>query len=322
MKRYLNFTLTGSQLFPFWVAFFFFFMIPYYFLIGELTQLNATEVSAGGPSQLFFIYLIIVLSAAFGFMYFLTKMVVQNVEYRRVPIICDYHTGKYIGIIISGLLLSIVTIGIYVPWFIRNIHRFFVHGASYNSHKFAFRGEGGKLFLIMTLSIFIPFLLVGIVLFSILESRIDLQSQNFLFIYQLIIMFSLVPYIYLIYKWMVDVRYKDYLVRLDTRFFPAAGKIVLELLLAVITFGIYFPMTYLRLYRYFMEHTKSNVVNGQKILMGYDGELFSDFLFMWGQILLTVVTLGFYYPWAFSRIIRRVLTQTFLLIDIVPGSDE
>jgi len=202
------------------------------------------------------------------------------------------------------------------------MHRFFTNGASYNSHKFSFKGKGGKLFLIMTLTIFIPFLLVGIVLFSILESTIDLQSQNFLLIYQLIVMFSLVPNIYLILKWMVDFRYKDYLIRWDTEFFPATGKIALELVFAVITFGIYFPMAYIRLYRYFTEHTKSNVVNEKQISLGYDGDSLSDFLFMWGQILLTVVTLGFYYPWAFSRIAQRVLTQTFLETDVVALSDK
>ena len=317
MKSYLNFTLKGSQFLPVWIAFFFFFMIPYYFLLGEFNELISSDVPAGGPSKLFFIYLAFVLAMAYTFVYYMVKLVVQSLEYKGERVLCNYHLGKYIGIIITGLVLSIVTVGIYVPWLIKNIHRFFTNGVSYNSHKFSFKGKGGKLFLIMTLTIFIPFLLVGIVLFSIFESMIDFQSQNFLLIYQLIVMFSLVPNIYLILKWMVDFRYKDYLIRWDTEFFPATGKIALELVLAVITLGIYFPMAYLRLYRYFTEHTKSNVVNAKQISLGYDGDLLSDFLFIWGQILLTVITLGFYYPWAFSRIAQRVLTQTFLETDVV-----
>jgi len=317
MKSYLNFTLKGSQFLPVWIAFFFFFMIPYYFLLGEFNELISSDVPAGGPSKLFFIYLAFVLAMAYTFVYYMVKLVVQSLEYKGERVLCNYHLGKYIGIIIKGIVLSIVTVGIYIPWLIKNIHRFFTNGVLYNSHKFSFKGKGGKLFLIMTLTTFIPFLLVGIVLFSILESTIDLQSQNFLLIYQLIVMFSLVPNIYLILKWMVDFRYKDYLIRWDTEFFPATGKIALELVLAVITLGIYFPMAYLRLYRYFTEHTKSNVVNAKQISLGYDGDLLSDFLFIWGQILLTVITLGFYYPWAFSRIAQRVLTQTFLETDVV-----
>jgi len=322
MKSYLNFTLKGSQFLPVWIAFFFFFMIPYYFLLGEFNELISSDVPAGGPSKLFFIYLAFVLAMAYAFVYYMVKLVVQSLEFKGGKVLCNYHLGKYVGIIITGLVLSIVTVGIYIPWLIKNIHRFFTNGASYNTHKFSFKGKGGKLFLIMTLTIFIPFLLVGIVLFSILESTIDLQSQNFLLIYQLIVMFSLVPNIYLILKWMVDFRYKDYLIRWDTEFFPATGKIALELVFAVITFGIYFPMAYIRLYRYFTEHTKSNVVNEKQISLGYDGDTLSDFLFMWGQILLTVITLGFYYPWAFSRIAQRVLTQTFLETDIVVPSGK
>lgn len=312
MKSYLNFTLKGSQFLPVWIAFFLFFMIPYYFLVGELTELTGMDVPAGGPSKLFFLYLAIVLTMAFVFVFFMAKLVIQSIEYKGVKMLCDYHTAKYIGIIVSGLVLSIVTIGIYIPWFIKNLHRFFVHGATYDSHKFSFKGKGGTLFLIMTLAIFIPFLIVGIILFSIIKSEIDL------WIYQLVVMFSLIPNIYLTYKWMVDIRYKDYLIRWDTDFFSAIGKISIELMLAVITFGIYFPMAYIRLYRYFMEHTKSNIVNERQISMGYDGDQLLDFLFMWGQIILTVITLGIYYPWAFSRIIHRVLTQTYLSNDVVP----
>jgi len=320
MKSYLNFTLKGRQFLPVWIAFFLFFMIPYYFLLGEFNELISSDVPANGPSKLFFLYLVFVLAMAYTFIFFMVKLVVQSIGYKEGKVLCEYHLGKYIGIIISGLVLSIVTVGIYVPWFIKNIHRFFTNGASYNSHRFSFKGKGGKLFLIMTLTIFIPFLLVGILLFSILESTIDLQSQNFLLIYKLIVMFSLVPNIYLILKWMVDFRYKDYLIKWDTEFFPATGKIALELVFAVITFGIYFPMAYIRLYHYFAEHTKSNVVNERQISIGYDGDQLSDFLFMWGQILLTVITLGFYYPWAFSRIAERVLTQTFVATKIVTSS--
>ena len=322
MRNYLNFTLKGSQFLPVWIAFFFFFMIPYYFLLGELNELTGTEVPAGGPSKLFFIYLAFVLAMAYTFIFYMIKLVVQSLEYKGEKVICNYHPGKYIGIIISGLVLSIVTVGIYIPWFMRNMHRFFANGVSYNSHKFAFKGKGGALFLIMTLTIFIPFLIVGILLFSVFESKIDFQSQNFLLLYQLIVMFSLVPNIYLMLKWMVDFRYKDYLIRWDTEFFPATGKITIELIFAVITFGIYFPMAYIRLYRYFTEHTKSNVVSGIQISLGYEGDQFSDFLYTWGQILLTVITLGFYYPWAFSKIAQRVFTGTFLETNIVKTNDK
>ena len=344
MKSYLNFTLKGAQFLPLWIAFFFFFLIPFYFLTQELSNLTASEVPAGGPSTRFFLYLVIVLGVLFTFVFYSSRLILQSLEFRGLKVICDFHSGKYIGIIISGLVLSIVTLGIYIPWFIRNIHRFFVHGVVYNSHKFAFRGTGGKLFLIMTLAIFIPFIVVGFIVFTILKDNIDIR------IYQVMVLSSLVTIIYLTFKWMVVIRYKDYLIRLDTGFFqamwkiaielvlavflvfiftwlvslstvfwlnfdfvPTTGKIIFELVLGVLTLGFYFPMAFIRLFRFFSEHTKSNVVDSKQITMGYDGDQVTDFLYMWKQILLTIITLGIYFPWAFIRIAQRLLSQTFLV---------
>ena len=348
MKSYLNFTLKGAQFLPLWIAFFLFFLIPFYFLIQELPELTATEVPAGGPSFRFFLYLVIVLAVLFTFVFFSSRLILQSLEFRGLKVSCDFHSGKYIGIIISGLVLTIVTLGIYIPWFIRNLHRFFVHGAIYNSHKFAFSGTGGKLFMIMTLAIFIPFLVVGFIVFTILKSNIEI------WIYQIMVLSSLVSIIYLTFKWMVVIRYKNYFIRLDTGFLqamwkiaielvlavilvfifswltsvssvfwlkadfvPAIGKIIFELVLAILTLGFYLPMAFIRLFRYFSEHTRSNVVEGKQITMGYDGDQVADFLFMWKQILLTVITLGIYYPWAFTRIANRLLSQTFLITNLV-----
>ena len=168
MKSYLNFTLKGAQFLPLWIAFILFFIVPFYFLIQEVGNLTASEVPAEGPSIRFFLYLVIVLAVFFAFILYSSKMILQSLELRGLRVTSDYHTNKYIGIIISGLMLSFITLGIYIPWFIWNIHRFFVHGAVYNSHKFAFRGTGSKLFLIMTLAIFIPFIVVGFIVFPIL----------------------------------------------------------------------------------------------------------------------------------------------------------
>ena len=105
MKSYLNFTLKGSQFLPVWIAFFFFFMIPYYFLLGEFNELISSDVPAGGPSKLFFIYLAFVLAMAYTFVYYMVKLVVQSLEYKGGKVLCNYHLGKYIGIIITGLVL-------------------------------------------------------------------------------------------------------------------------------------------------------------------------------------------------------------------------
>jgi len=343
MKSYLNFTLKGSQFLPVWIAFFFFFLIPLYLFLDGLISMTAEDVTASGPSKLFFVYLFIFLAMVFTFAFFNAKLVLENLEYKGLKVDCEYHTGKYIGIIISGLVLSIISIGIYFPWLIKNMHRFFINGASYNSHKFAFKGKGISLFQMMTLTIFVPFLVVGFVVFTLLQSNIEI------WIYEVIVISLFVVFIYLVFNWMTNIRYKNYLIKLDigffsamwkiglelimaaifvfifkwltfvtnvmllnADFFPEAGKIAIELFLAVLTAGFYFPMAFIRLYRYFTEHTKSNIVEGKQISLGFDGDQLTDFLFIWGQILLTVITFGIYYPWTFSKIAHRVLSQTFI----------
>jgi uncharacterized membrane protein YjgN (DUF898 family) len=348
MKGYFNFTLKGIHFLPVWIAFFIFFIIPVNFMFREFNELIAAEVPAGGPSKIFFLYLLLVLIMAFVFTFVLTKLTLQSVEFKGVKVKCDYNIAKYIGIVISGLVLSVITFFIYLPWFFTNMYRFFVEGASYNSHKFEFRGVGRHLFIIMTLTIVIPFLVVGFILFTLLKSEIDI------WIYQLIVVSSIVANIYVTFRWMVDIQFKDYQIKLKTEFFPAIGKILTELVLAVIlvlvfqwltsffivllwnpdaipaageiavelilavtTLSIYFAMAFIRLYRYFAKHTKSNIVEGKQITMGYVGDQFSDFKFMWKQLLLTVITFGIYFPWAFSQVVTRVLTQTYLTTDFI-----
>ena len=353
-KNYLKFKLDGIRILPIWIFFILFFIVPFYFMVGEFSELTATEVPAEGTSKMFFLYLSILLLMNFIFILSFSKLVIRGIELRGEKLRYDYKTGEYIGIIITGLFFSVLTIGIYIPWLIKNIHRFFIHGMSWHSQKFEFKGEGSQLFLIFTLTILIPFLIVGIVLFSILNSEINL------WIYQLIVLSILVSLIYLIFKWMVNVSYKDYLIRLDVGFFaamwkiaielvmavifvfifqwlmmvsnvflgeniilwdspyfPVTAKIVIELVMVVITAGFYFPMAFIRLYRFFTAHTKSNIIDGHQVSLGYEGDQIEVFRFIWGQILLTVITLGIYFPWAFTRIISRLFSQTFVQTEVI-----
>jgi len=67
----------------------------------------------------------------------------------------------------------------------------------------------------------------------------------------------------------------------------------------------------LKLYKYFAERTEANSAVANK-KFGYDLESGKDFLFLWGQLLLTAITLGIWFPWAYSRINERVIGKTFV----------
>ncbi len=120
----------------------------------------------------------------------------------------------------------------------------------------------------------------------------------------------MIPYMYYTYKWMVNIDYKNYNIKWETNFWDSCGKIGLELLLSVITFGIYYPMAAIKLYKYFTDKT---IAQAGKIKrkFGFDTDSVNDFLFIWGQILLTIITLAIYYPWAISKVGKRFLSRTY-----------
>ncbi len=82
--------------------------------------------------------------------------------------------------------------------------------------------------------------------------------------------------------------------------------------LSIITFGLYSPIAKLRLYHYFINRTKSNETEAGQLHFGYEPEGKEDYLYVFGQTILSIITLGIYYPWAFCNIGQRIAGKTFI----------
>jgi uncharacterized membrane protein YjgN (DUF898 family) len=109
---------------------------------------------------------------------------------------------------------------------------------------------------------------------------------------------------------MANIKFKNYDIQWETSFWSSSAKIALEIFLSVITLGIYLPLAGLKLYQYFSERTIARSETCTK-KFGYDIEPLNDFLFLWGQYLLAIITLGIYYPWALCKISDRILGKTY-----------
>jgi uncharacterized membrane protein YjgN (DUF898 family) len=308
MKNYFGFTLTGKKLLPIWLIFYILFILPYTILIMKMKNIQPGTA----PSGMIFIFLFLLILIAFFITFYLTKIMIENVRYKDQPIIFNGEFGKYVGLILGGLVLSIITLGVYLAWFIRNMQRFFVNNSKLENESFTFQGEGGRLFVILLLTLFLP-----IVVLIIIMAKLGLITPGYvatgstIFIQQVITWIIMIPYMYFVYKWVVNIDYKNYNIKWETEFWNSCGKIALELLLSIITIGIYFPMAMIKLYKYFTERTIAQ--SGEiKRKFGFEPDNINDFLFIWGQILLTIITLGIYYPWAISKIGTRILNRTFL----------
>lgn len=304
MKNYFSFNLTGRKLFPIWITYMVLVFAPYMILTIQKDAIPTGSV-IGLLTMLGHIIIIVI---AYLIMFYIIKLVIQNVVYNEKPVVFESAFGNYIGKILLGFFLSIITLGVYMPWFIRTITSFYIDNSSFNSNAFKFKGKGGQLFLILFFTLIAPLTLFITMLFYT-----DYSSEmiGMMIILQLAIFIIMIPYMYLVYKWMVNIDYKGFNISWKTNFWSSCGKIFIEMFLSIITGGIYWPLAMVRLYKYFAERTFADS-DERTLQFGYDIDQLNDFLFIWGQTLLTIITLGIYYPWALSKIGSRVLGKTHL----------
>jgi len=306
MKNYFDFTLTGKKLFPVWILMIVLLLVPYGIMLYNAKEIQPGEI----PDMWFFISPVVLCLVAFVLTFYITKLMIESLVYNDREIVFKGTFGEYMVKVLLGFFLSIITLGIYMPWFIKDITGFFVDNSSCDSDSFRFKGKGGKLFVILTLSLVLPIILITIIkVLYFLNDPGQLPRQSILA--QFIATILMIPYMYLVYKWVVNVSYKDYIIRWETNFWDSCWKIAVEIVLSFITVGIYFPMAVIKLYKYFIDRTIA-ISEERRLNFGYDIEKSKDFLFLWGQILLIIITLSIYYPWAISKIGKRILNKTYV----------
>lgn len=328
MKNYFKFNLTGNKLFPVWLVFMVLFLIPYIYVQYKLQDFkgqtqNPQEV-LGQLGEMFKWYgvMFVLIIIEYAILFFIAKLSIRAIEYKEESFSFAGTFGEFLGIYIPGFLLSIITIGIYSPWFTANMINFFAKKTSYKSENLEFKGKGSDLFLIILFTLIIPMivLMFGIGIFAFIAGMKGTMPQGdpatspLAALSATAMMFAIllmvIPYMYYVYKWGVNFSYKGYSIQWETTFWSSAGKIALEILLSIITIGIYTPLAMLKLYKYFAERTIAKSENSSK-KFGYDLEPGKDFLFLWGQSLLGLITLGIYYPWAFCKVSDRVSGKTY-----------
>jgi len=333
MKNYFKFKLTGNKLFPVWLVFIVLYIIPYSIVQGHIQDLSKAQHGYGMAEvfqhmgsmfswQGLSLFLVVV---EYAIMFFIYKMTIQGVEFKEKVFTFGGKFGSFITLFIGNLLLTIITLGIYSPWFMTNMYKFFATNAQHGEHNFEFKGKGSDLFVIILVTFLIPMLVVGaIVMIGALIGGFTtaLMHQEIPEISGLVIglmFFSVIAIIlisvffsYYCYKWSVNFSFKGYDVKWETELWSSVQQILLQTLLSIITLGIYAPVASLRLFKYFAEKTVARKESSIK-KFGYELAAGDDFLFMWGQVLLCIITLGIYFPWAYCKISNYILSKTYVV---------
>jgi len=317
MKDYFKFNLKGEKLLPLWLLYLVFVIVPSIFIQFKSNGINQQPHLPGEAVQRmmtqfeFLGVLLLIFIIRYSLTFFIAKMSIESSEYKSKAFEFNGRFGEFAGMFFLGLFLSIITIGIYSPWFIKKMYNFFAKNSSHESNTLEFLGKGSQLFVIITLFIIATVALV-IAFFITLAGSLGRTTTSL----SSVLMFCAIcvialPYIYYVYRWSVNFKFKSYFIYWDTNFWESIGKIALEVFISIITLGIYLPLATLKLYKYFAERTVAYSEERSK-QFGYDIEPLDDFLFIWGQLLLSLITLGVYYSWAFCKIANRVTGKTYV----------
>ena len=332
MKNYFKFNLTGNKLLPLWLLFIVLYIIPSSIVQGHIQELSKLQQGDGMTEafqrmgamfswQALSLFLFVL---EYAILFFIYKMTIEGVEFKEKVFSFGGQFGSFISLFIGNLLLTIITLGIYSPWFMTNMYKFFATNAKLGEHNFDFKSKGSDLFVIILVTLLIPILVVGGIVMigafiggfwkALIHKEMPEMSGLVVGLLILAVVAAIlitVFFMYYCYKWCVNLSFKGYEIKWETELWSSVQQILIQSGLCLITLGIYSPVASLRLFKYFAERT---VARKESIVKKFGYELASgdDFLFIWGQILLCIITVGIYFPWAYCKINDYILSKTYV----------
>jgi uncharacterized membrane protein YjgN (DUF898 family) len=300
VKRYFKFDMSGRELFPLFIVFYVLFVLSYggfFFFIGKAGR-DAMPVGPCLAGISACVVVLFVTCCVFTILF--SRKLVPAFSLDGYPFSFDGSAVRFLGLNVAGALLSGVTLGVYTPWYLAKVVRSYAAGVGYKGAKLEFLGRGGRLFVVLLLTLCIPVVIVAVLAitaFDTLEGRFYYQP-----VLQIVSYVLLTPYMYEVYRWAIHFRYAGRVIRWNTRFVEAVPRILLQTAVTIATGGIYYPAAFLVLYRYFASRTAAEPVAGPKGTFGFEGGIGRGFLLVWGQLLLTAATLGVYAPWGICKV--------------------
>lgn len=355
MKCFFDFRVKGSRLLAIclgylicvWALMALWMVITVTATANESYQVSHTVIASGIPTvesvsyipvgtthlyaYLFLLMQLIYFVASIFLGFFLITECVKGLSFKGDSLRPHYKLGKYIGQVVKGLLLTIITLGIYYPWFLTKITRFFASGTTYRDQPFAFKGTGVNLFCIMTFVFFIPYIFLFGILYFATAFVVNGGSALFSIIAQLslvAILLLLGLYLALVYRWMIDFTYGNSRIALKVSIPVTMLFMFIQIVLCILTAGLFVPIAGVMIYRYIVGNMRLVSESGEESAFGYQGRIGHDCLYVYGQALLTLITAGIYSPWMISKVGRRLISNTYLerpdvvTPTVTPGANE
>lgn len=245
------------------------------------------------------------------------KATIRAMQLDNTAFECEYDTRSYVGLVVGGVSLSVVTCGLYLPWFLVRLMKFFTEGVSHKFNLMSFRAKPMRLFATTVLTLVLPFVVIGMVsaMLGYDSSVQSLDMMSFAPLMGLTVaiveLFFVSLFVILLYRWMINMTYGDKVITTRMESLPATGYVMWQIVLTMLTLGLYTPMAELRIMRYVAERSVVVGEDGEKA-MGLYLRPWRDWGWMWVQTLLLIVTLGVYSPWYYAKVMNRFGSRLYV----------
>lgn len=149
----------------------------YAFLIFAMSQVERTQ-----DPTLMFVALAVFYVVIFAFIPF---AIVGSVKYRASRSSWRGIHFQYVGtlsnmykLFLKGILLTIVTFGIYGAWFAVSLYKEIYGNLRWGNIKLSFKGEGSELFVLQLLGGFLTYITLGIYAFKYMSKMFNFKIDN------------------------------------------------------------------------------------------------------------------------------------------------
>ncbi len=247
--------------------------------------------------------IIIVTSLGIYMQFYIFVYLIEGVTIDNTNLQFSGLLSEYVKISLSGIILSAITLGIYLPWFLRNIYEFFAKNTSYRGSSASFKGIPQNLLKYMVI------FLIAYILLLFLGFGIIFNGGLFLFIIFLIaLLLWAVSFIHIQLTWSLQFSFRGYTTKCTMSKGDGARFLLGQMLLILITLGIYSPWAYLKIVTLYTKNLHIQDNEGNIVFLTFHPES-GDGLLILGQILLICITLGIYRPFALGNIGNRLIPR-------------
>jgi|GEM_PF-952577 len=256
--------------------------------------------------------------------------------------------SSFVAFVLSNIVICIVTLGIYIPWAYKAIVDKIVTNTEYASNgRFSFRSKASTLFcfniVCFLIALFILGSIIGVFAFIIAGMKNGRGSSSFLFLlknigilflislFALIIVFFLVLLLFVVMrtfmlKWLGNLTYtsenKNRIYVMDINMKDAVFFTLGQTLLLCITIGFYSGAYMLNIYTYFSEHIVEKDGDKNTGALGFKKPADKGAGYLLLQVILSIITVGFYTPFAWVSYARFFVNNTYLITEEDEAKDS